>query len=110
MDPIDLYALLGNAMDNAIEAVEKFTDTEKRQIDVIIYRKQNFMVVNIINPLAETLTYRDGLPVTTKKDADFHGFGLRSMRQILKKYNGFLDVSEEDGCFSLKMLIPISIK
>ena len=97
-------------MDNAIEAVEKFTDTEKRQIDVIIYRKQNFMVVNIINPLAETLTYRDGLPVTTKKDADFHGFGLRSMRQILKKYNGFLDVCEEDGCFSLKMLIPISIK
>lgn len=110
MDSIDLYALLGNAMDNAIEAVEKFKDTEKRQIDVIIYRKQNFMVVNIINPLAETLTYRDGLPVTTKKDADFHGFGLRSMRQILKKYNGFLDVSEEDGCFSLKMLIPISIK
>lgn len=110
MDPIDLYALLGNAMDNAIEAVEKFTETEKRQIDVMIYRKQNFMVVNILNPLAESLTYRDGLPVTTKKDSDFHGYGLRSMRQILKKYNGFLNVSEEDGCFSLKMLIPIGIR
>ena len=32
------------------------------------------------------------------------------IKDILKKYNGFLDVSEEDGCFSLKMLIPISIK
>lgn len=110
IDAIDLYAILGNVMDNAIEAVEKLKETEKRQIDVLIYRQQNFLVMNIINPMVEQLTYQEGLPVTTKKDQRFHGFGLLSVRHILKKYDGFLNVSEEDGCFSLKMLIPIPEK
>lgn len=39
IETIDLYAILGNAMDNAMEAVEKFAEPEKRQIDVTIYRK-----------------------------------------------------------------------
>lgn len=107
IDTIDLYAILGNALDNAIEAVEKFKEKEKRQIDVLIYKQQNFLIMNIINPMPENLIYEEGLPVTTKKDKLSHGFGLRSMKQILKKYDGFLNVSEEDGCFSLKMLIPI---
>ncbi len=110
IDTIDLYAILGNVMDNAIDAVSKIKEKEKRQIDVMIYRQQNFLVMNIINPLEAQLDYEDGLPVTTKRDKNYHGFGLHSVRQILKKYDGFLDISEEDGCFSLKMLIPITLK
>lgn len=97
-------------MDNAIEAVEKLKEKEKRQIDVMIYRQHNFLVMNIINPMPEHLLYEEGIPITTKQDKHSHGFGLRSIRQILKKYEGFLNVSEEDGCFSLKMLIPIQLK
>jgi len=110
IDTIDLYAILGNAMDNAIEAVEKFEEKEKRQIDVMIYRQHNFLVMNIINPIPEQLIYEEGIPVTNKKDKLSHGFGLRSIRQILRKYEGFLNISEEDGCSSLKMLIPIQLK
>lgn len=109
IDTIDLYAILGNAMDNAIEAVGKIREKEKRQIDVMIHRQHNFLVMNIMNPMAEQLVYEDGIPLTTKKDKRSHGFGLRSIRQILKKYDGFLTVSEEDGCFSLKMLIPVQL-
>ena len=107
IDTIDLYALLGNAMDNAIEAVEQFKDLQKRQIDVMIYRQQHFLVIHVMNPLPGDLIYEAGLPVTTKTDKDYHGFGMRSMDRIVKKYEGFLRVTEEDGCFSLKMLIPI---
>ena len=108
INAVDLYAILGNAMDNAIEAVGKFEEKEKRQIDVIIYRQQNFLVMNIINPLAEPLVYKNELPVTTKGDKKYHGFGLRSIQYIAKKYDGFVNISEEDGCFSLKILMPIS--
>ena len=97
-------------MDNAIEAVEKFKHKEKRQIDVLIYRQQNFLVMNVINPLKGNLVYEEELPVTTKGDKRYHGFGLRSMRYLVKKYDGFLSVSTEDGCFSLKILIPIPAK
>lgn len=107
INTIDLYAILGNALDNAIEAVEKFKHEEKRQIDVLIHRQQNFLVINIINPIKGNLTYEEELPITTKGDKQYHGFGLRSMRYLVKKYDGFLSVSEEDGCFSLKILIPV---
>lgn len=107
IDTIDLYAILGNALDNAIEAVEKFSEAEKRQIDVMIHRQQNFLVMNFINPVREKLVYEDELPVTTKGDRQFHGFGLRSIFHFVKKYDGYMNVSEEDGCFSLKIMIPI---
>ena len=109
IETIDLYAILGNAMDNAIEAVEKFAEPEKRQIDVMIYRQQNFLVMNFINPVAEQLVYEEGLPVSTKGDRKYHGFGLRSMSHFVKKYDGFLNINEEDGCFSLNIMIPIPL-
>lgn len=107
MQTMDLYSLFGNALDNAIEAVEKLTEETMRQIDVLVYRQQNFLVVNIMNPTKEKLMFIEGLPVTTKQDKNFHGFGMRSMQYIVKKYDGFLTASQEDGCFSLKILIPI---
>lgn len=107
INTIDLYAILGNAIDNAIEAVEKFEQKEKRQIDVLIYRKEQFLVINVINPLTEQLVYEDGLPVTTKGNKGFHGFGLKSIKYMVKKCDGILNISEEDGCFSLMILIPI---
>ena len=107
VNTIDLYAILGNALDNAIEAVEKFEEREKRQIDVLIYRKQNFLVINIMNPIPERLVYEEELPVTTKGDRKFHGFGLRSIQYLVRKYDGVVNISEEDGCVSLKILMPI---
>lgn len=107
INTIDLYAILGNALDNAIEAVEKFKHQEKRQIDVMIYRQQQFLVINIVNPVKEIPRFEEGLPKTTKKDYFHHGFGLKSIRYMVKKYDGNLNVSVEDGCFSLKILIPI---
>ena len=116
IDTVDLYAILGNAIDNAIEAVEKFQTREKRQIDVLIYRQQQFLAINVINPIKGNLVFENAidenhdLPVTTKQDKNHHGFGLRSMKYILKRYDGVLNVSEEDGVFSLMMLIPVPKK
>lgn len=107
IDTVDLYAILGNALDNAIEAVVKLESEEQKQIDVVVYRRQNFLVMNIVNPIAEKLIYEEELPVTTKGDKRYHGFGLKSMNYIVRKYDGFLNISETDGCFSLKILIPI---
>jgi len=104
---VDLYAILGNALDNAIEAVEKLEEKEKRQIDVLIYKQQQFLAMNIINPMEKTLVYEDELPVTTKGDKNYHGYGLRSIQYLLKKYDGTLSISNEDNCFSLMMLLPI---
>ena len=107
INAVDLYAILGNALDNAIEAVQKFKDPGKRQIDVVICRQQNFLVMNFMNPVRETPVFEDDFPVTTKGDRRYHGFGLRSIRHFVRKYDGYLNISVEDGCFSLKIMMPI---
>lgn len=105
--PVDLYTILGNALDNAIEGIQSFKQQEKRQIDVLIYRQQQFLVIQIINPTERELKFEDNLPVTTKGDNGYHGFGLKSIRHTVKKYDGFLRVGVQDGCFSLKIIITI---
>ena len=109
MNTVDLYAVLGNVIDNAIEEVGQFQEKEKRQIDVLIYRKQQFLAIHITNPMEGRLEYEEGLPVTTKGSRLVHGFGLRSVRHILKKYDGFLTIREEEGFFTLLILIPIPL-
>lgn len=108
LDTVDLYTILGNAIDNAIEAAGQLREQEKRQIDLMIYRRKKFLTIQIINPLEAPLAYEGGIPVTTKKDKGYHGFGLKSIRHNLKKYDGALNIEEEDGCFFVTMLIPIS--
>ena len=82
----------------------------------MIYREQRFLVINIVNPIREKLIYDEGmeldfaLPQTTKQDHFYHGFGLKSIQYLVKKYDGYLNLSEEDGCFSLKILMPIPHK
>ncbi len=107
INTIDLYAILGNAIDNAIEAVEKILVPEQRQIDVMIYKKQQFLAIHVVNPIPERLVYEDELPVTTKRNKSDHGYGLKSIRYILRRYDGTLSISDEDGFFSLMLLIPI---
>lgn len=107
LDPADTYAIFGSALDNAIEAVQQFADKDKRQIDVLVHLKQQFLVISITNPLARQPVFRNGLPVTTKTGGDYHGFGLRGVQRVLKKYGGNLTVSTENGCFALKILIPL---
>jgi hypothetical protein len=107
MDPIDLYTILGNAIDNAIESVQQFYDEEKRIIDVLIYTKKQFLIINISNPSEQALTFEDDLPISTKIKNGYHGYGLKSIRHTVRKYNGSVKVDVEDNCFYLKIVITM---
>ena len=107
MDVVDLYTLIGNALDNAVESVERIEDTEKRFISVSIRQEKGFALMRISNPVEGELTFRNGLPMTRKADAWNHGYGLRSMKAIAEKYQGDLSVRLEEGNFVLSLLIPI---
>lgn len=108
MDPVDIYTVMGNALDNAIEAVMAFEDKQMRVLDVLIHERQGFLVIRVTNPLKRKLDFRDGLPVSVKPDNGYHGFGLRSIQYTARKYGGELTVGTEDNCFSLRIAIPLS--
>ena len=47
-----------------------------------------------------------GIPLTTKSDKNYHGFGMKSIRQVVEKYGGSLTVNAENDLFRLMILLP----
>ena len=107
MEVIDIYTVFSNALDNSIEATRKLTDREQRLIDVLVHKVQNFLVINISNPLKDTLEFDEELPVSTKSRARYRGYGLRVLREAIEKYRGMLSIETAGGFFILKIIIPI---
>ena len=99
----DLYTLFGNAIDNAAEAVMKLPE-EKRVISLTTGETGELFSVNIRNFYRGSVSFEGGLPVTTKGDSDYHGFGMKSIKRIVEKYGGDLSVVAGDGVFNLNML------
>lgn len=102
----DLYALLGNAIDNAIEGVERFPDPGRRVVSLTIRGQSGFVCIQT-NNCCDVLPQRHGgLPLTTKADRANHGFGLKSIRYLAQKYGGTMCVSLQDGIFILQVMLP----
>ena len=109
MDVMDICSIFGNALDNAIECEKKIPDPEKRLIHVSAFTQKNFLIIRFENYYEGVLTFDEQLPVTTKKEPQFHGYGLKSLRYTVRKYGGEVDVSTQDNWFNLKILIPLKM-
>lgn len=104
----DIYSLFGNALDNAIEAVMKINEKEKRIIELKVHKVKEFLTVTVKNSFDGNINYdKDGLPITTKKDPLYHGFGTKSILLIVKKYEGNVSFVTKNGMFNLNILLPI---
>lgn len=106
---IDLYSIFGNLLGNAIEAVEKINNPDKRVISLTSDRKNDMLKIHIENYYTGPLHFTAGLPDTTKPDSAVHGFGLKSVRLIIEKYSGNLSIHHTDEIFYVNILIPIPV-
>lgn len=108
MSEIELFGLLGNALDNAIEATLGVTDESKRVIGFKIHTTNELVTINVQNSYSGSVEFgADGLPLTTKADKAYHGFGIKSMKYIVEKYGGDLFVEADGDIFKLNILLPI---
>ena len=110
MDVMDISNLFGNALDNAIEGVRKIQDPQRRLIHLSVARQKGFAAIRIENCYDGELRFENGLPLTTKKDDRYHGFGLKSIQNTAQKYGGTATVTTRDGWFELRVLIPMAQK
>lgn len=101
----DLYTIFGNALDNAIEAVSL---TDKKVIDISLKEHDGMVLVSISNYYSREIEMENGLPKTSKEDKNYHGFGIRSINTVVKKYHGMMNISTKDNIFRLNILLPLS--
>ena len=107
MGVVEASALFGNALDNAIEGVNRLTDPDRRLIRLSVARQKDFLRIKVENSCVEDLVVGEELPRTTKADKSQHGYGLKSIRATAEKYGGAVTVRAEAGWFTLGVLIPI---
>ncbi len=97
IDELDLGVILGNALDNAIEAVDKIEDAEKKKIHFKLVALKKAISISIENPVAQSVDPKHLF--TTKQDKRLHGHGINSMRAIAEKYSGCVTFNCKDRVF-----------
>ena len=107
MEDMDISALFGNMLDNAIESVVKIKDRQKRLISLHVIQDKQFIRIRTENYCEENVQFQDGIPITTKKDKRFHGYGMKSMKKIVEKYGSSVMAGKANNWFELKILIPM---
>jgi len=105
VDNIDLCIIIGNALDNAIEACSKIDKSIEKEIMLKIRQVKDHLAIEMTNPTSEKIEKENGKLVSGKKEKELHGFGMQSMEEIVNKYNGNLNYSQKDGFFSLKIYV-----
>lgn len=90
IDIIDLCVVLGNLIDNSIEACLKIQNIEDRFIKISIKQEKNVLQLKIINSQIK----QQFAGQTSKKDKIHHGFGMQNVKEIIDKYNGYYVIDE----------------
>lgn len=105
IDYIDLNILIGNLMDNAIEAAESM-DVDKRKIELVIRNDKTAFFLEINNFFkGERIRDEKGDFLTGKSDRVHHGIGLKAVKGIVRKYDGQMIIDSKKSKFNIKVLI-----
>lgn len=106
ISPVDICAVLSNQLSNAIEACAVLPNEENRYICLDIWQRESFLFFKVINRTNRDRSPNIQLLVSTKRNVDgIHGLGIRNIKETAEKYNGTLEISCENGCFtSIAML------
>jgi sensor histidine kinase regulating citrate/malate metabolism len=102
---IDLCVLIGNLIDNAVEACQKITDNNQKFIRLYIgiFKKQ--LYISVSNSTNEVIRKLDDEYITSKRGN--HGHGLKRINNIVDKYSGYINRQNEPKVFVSEVLLPL---
>ncbi|WP_261167217.1 ATP-binding protein [Microbacterium sp. Marseille-Q6965] len=106
MSDLDVVAVVGNALDNAIENTRRVDDPDSRTVRVALFAQDDFVMLRLENTFDGVLHRSDGRIVSRKGRRADHGYGLRSIQQTVERYGGTVSISADERWFSLRILLP----
>ena len=101
---VDLYTMLSNILDNAIEANLHIKDESRRSIHLSVHEKKGLILLQCENPYAGAITMKDGLPETSKADKENHGIGTRSILSTAAQYGGTVRINTNQNMYVLRII------
>lgn len=101
---IDLCIILGNLLDNAIESCEKI-DENKRFLRIYISIMKKQLYISIQNSAKEELNFNEKNYISSKRGN--HGLGMKRVKILIDKYDGYLNLQNEPGIFASEVSIPL---
>ena len=96
---VDLCAILGNLLDNAIEAARQVSDRSDRMVTLTIRRIHQMLVIKVENSFAAMPVQENGQLKTTKTEGGLHGWGLKSAQTAAEKYDGMVQAGVSGKIF-----------
>lgn len=100
----DLNVILGNLLDNAIRAAKQ---TGEKYLHVRINYKMGMLLIHVENSYTGNLIKEGGRYRSTKEDSAAHGMGIANVRCVVKKYDGDMVITEENGLFLVKVVLYV---
>ncbi|ACZ20194.1 histidine kinase [Sanguibacter keddieii DSM 10542] len=107
MTVMDVSALFGNALDNAIDGASRVEDPEKRLVKMALFARDELVVMTFENYFDGDVRTEAGQVVTRRSDRDRHGYGLKSLRYTAEKYGGSMTVRTDGDWFVVRILVPL---
>ena len=101
----DITVILGNLIDNAIDATKKVPPEKHPYISVDLSYRRNCFIIVIKNPYAGEISLTSDSLSTTKDDSHLHGFGLKNVKKAVEKNDGILDIKYTDNVFSVCVIL-----
>lgn len=105
---IDLTAILGNLLDNALEAAKK-CEEGKVYVDLYMENNGDLTVFRIANNYNGEIKKKGGMFITTKEDAEMHGIGINNVNRIVGNYNGYVQQDYENGIYVTTVILPVIV-
>lgn len=99
----DIVGLIGNLLDNALEAVKKITDDREKRIELYFLRKNSSRIILCKNTVDHPVLESNRRLMTVKKDIG-HGYGTKIIDSIVQRHGGFVEYSENQNVFSVHIL------
>ena len=72
-----------------------------------VSQQKNFLILRFENYYEGDLKMKEGRLLTTKKEKEFHGYGIKSIRYTVSKYDGAVSIDAKENWFEMKILIPM---
>ena len=102
MDTFDLVIIIGNLLDNAIEAARQ---TDDKYLSFKMTLEKGVLFIDVANSYCGVIKIRESKILTSKRDPGDHGFGLESVQEIVRKHDGVTDVTYGRDTFKARVMI-----